>query len=422
MKRKMRSCMSGVFAGVAFLVVLGVGAKPASAEELAEEKCGNVICEFDKEYTNEWGWIDVGFVLKDEEGNPLPYESCDISVGGDEMIKSPDVVDYYNQIHWTSTDEDGRLEFVILQYGHGDEVVTLRVETNGTVIEKEIYCIDPVKNVPRTPTVLFEQVWFDEYSSVKMSWEFQADADLFVIERKMDDGAYEVIGDTITKNYTDGNLRSGHTYTYRVYAQNYLGNSEMSEEFCLTYVKPLEHLGRLVVDETDILVGESTTLTFRIMPDCLLLAGQTIDLEVYDGAELVGRTVLMDDGAYTNGDMLRRDGNFHGKITIEESVEKELVIRATAEVDFGKEKKVLYSANEVCVNVCKQLPGKEADLFGIFEIAGESFSKDEIADMLEVDDFVSDLVKEGTGFVKRFLMNRWYGIVKTFLQMASYIF
>lgn len=324
---------------------------------------GNVIFEFDREYTDEWGYIEVCFGLKDEEGTPLTGVSCFLSVDGDAVIKSPQVADSYGPVQEIETDEEGKAEFLILSSGHGDSILVLKIETeDGDVIEKEIYCIDPVKDVPKTPKVSI----LHESDNVDLNWEYQADAEEFIIERKVDNGTYQKYGSRVTTSFRDTEIKSGHIYFYRVYARNYLGYSEKTEEFCVEHVAPMENLGKLIVDQTDVITGESSTLTFQITPDYILLPGQGIELVVYDGNEIVGKTVLLDDGAVSNGDTMWRDGIYTGKITIMENEAKELLFRAAAEINFCGKKQVIYSANDVRVNVFNQLT--EDDVLDFFDV------------------------------------------------------
>ena len=80
------------------------------------EDYGDKLFVFDREYTDEWGWIEVCFWLKDKEGNPLPGEWCELVVDEEDvMIKSPMVVDYYNTVQFAVTDEEGKVEFIILE-------------------------------------------------------------------------------------------------------------------------------------------------------------------------------------------------------------------------------------------------------------------------------------------------------------------
>lgn len=336
------------------------------------EYVGKAIFEFEREYTNEWGNFEVCFGLKDEEGNPLTDINCVLNVEGNAVIKSPQIADDYGQIQEIITDEEGKAKFFIISEGHGDSIIKLKIETeNGDTIEKEIYCIDPVKEVPNTPKVSV----LHESDNIDLNWTYQADAEEYFIERKVDDGAYQEYGNTVTTSFSDTEIKSGHTYSYRVYAKNYLGYSEKTEEFFVAHVTSMENLGELIVDQMDVYTGESTTLTFQISPRYSLLPGQSIDLVVYDGNEIVGKTVLLDDGAVSNGDNIWRDGVFTGQITIMEDVEKELLFRATAEISFCGKKQMISSANDVRVNVFDYLTEENAmDFVNILEKSEEILS------------------------------------------------
>ena len=132
------------------------------------EDYGDKLFVFDREYTDEWGWIEVCFWLKDKDGNPLPGEWCELVVDEDDvMIKSPMVVDYYNTVQDAVTDEEGKVEFIILeQRGDGDRELNLTISTYNSRHTEKIYCVDPVRTVPAKPEVTVE---LKEY--IKLSWE-----------------------------------------------------------------------------------------------------------------------------------------------------------------------------------------------------------------------------------------------------------
>lgn len=194
---------------------------------LIPEDYGEDIFVFDREYTNEWGRIEVCFWLKDKDGNPLAGEWCELLVDEDDvMIKSPLVVDYYNTWQDAVTDEEGKVEFVILeQRGDGDRELNLTITTSNSRHTEKICCVDPVRTVSKKPEVTVEQT---EY--IKLSWEWDYDARLYCVERKVNNGEYELIWEqSYEGECRDYDVKPGNMYHYRVYGKNHAGNSEMCE-------------------------------------------------------------------------------------------------------------------------------------------------------------------------------------------------
>jgi len=194
---------------------------------------GDDIFVFDREYTDEWAWIEVCFWLKDKDGNPLVNEWCELLVDEDYvMIKSPLVVDYYDTRQDAVTDEEGKVEFIILeQWGDGDRELNLTITTLNSRHTEKIYCVDPVRTVPTKPEVIVQQT---EY--IKLSWEKDYDARWYYIERKVNDGEYELIEKTDLYDwYGDYEVEPGNTYYYRVYGGNHVGYGEACE-VCVPFV------------------------------------------------------------------------------------------------------------------------------------------------------------------------------------------
>ena len=146
---------------------------PTPAPTSVPEDYGDEIFVFDREYTDEWAWIEVCFWLKDKDGNPLADEWCELLVDEDfVMIKSPLVVDYYDTRQDAVTDEEGKVEFIIMeQWGDGDRELNLTITTENSRHTEKIYCVDPVRTVPSKPEVTAQQT---EY--IRISWEKYYDA------------------------------------------------------------------------------------------------------------------------------------------------------------------------------------------------------------------------------------------------------
>lgn len=193
------------------------------------EDYGDKLFVFDREYTDEWGWIEVCFWLKDKDGNPLPGEWCELVVDEDDvMIKSPMVVDYYNTVQFAVTDEEGKVEFIILeQREDGDRELNLTISTYNSRHTEKIYCVDPVRTVPAKPEVTVE---LKEY--IKLSWEWDFDARQYYVERRVNDGEYEPVefhGGFYSPWYVDDDIIPGNSYHYRVYGGNHVGTGEVCE-------------------------------------------------------------------------------------------------------------------------------------------------------------------------------------------------
>lgn len=193
------------------------------------EDYGDKLFVFDREYTDEWGWIEVCFLLKDKEGNPLPGEWCELVVDEEDvMIKSPMVVDYYNTVQFAVTDEEGKVEFIILeQREDGDRELNLTISTYNSRHTEKIYCVDPVRTVPAKPEVTVE---LKEY--IKLSWEWDFDARQYYVERRVNDGEYELVESRFTYSstwYVDDDIIPRNTYHYRVYGGNHVGTGEVCE-------------------------------------------------------------------------------------------------------------------------------------------------------------------------------------------------
>lgn len=193
------------------------------------EDYGDKLFVFDREYTDEWGWIEVCFWLKDKDGNPLPGEWCELVVDEDDvMIKSPMVVDYYNTVQDAVTDEEGKVEFIILeQRGDGDRELNLTISTYNSRHTEKIYCVDPVRTVPAKPEVTVE---LKEY--IKLSWEWDFDARQYYVERRVNDGEYELVESRFTYSstwYVDDDIIPRNSYHYRVYGGNHVGTGEVCE-------------------------------------------------------------------------------------------------------------------------------------------------------------------------------------------------
>lgn len=212
------------------------------------EDYGDDIFVFDREYTNEWAWIEVCFWLKDADGNPIADELCELEVNGRTMIKSPMVVDYYDSRLFAVTDEEGKAEFIVLeQKEDGDTVIDLVITTSDSRHTEKIYCVDPVRTVPTKPEVTVQQT---EY--IKLSWEKDYDARWYYIERRVNDGEYELVEKTDLYDwYSDSDVKSGNTYYYRVYGGNYAGYSEVCE-VCVPFIAPMEDLGELKVNDVEV--------------------------------------------------------------------------------------------------------------------------------------------------------------------------
>lgn len=193
------------------------------------EDYGDKLFVFDREYTDEWGWIEVCFWLKDKDGNPLPGEWCELVVDEDDvMIKSPMVVDYYNTVQFAVTDEEGKVEFIILeQREDGDRELNLTISTYNSRHTEKIYCVDPVRTVPAKPEVTVE---LKEY--IKLSWEWDFDARQYYVERRVNDGEYELVESRFTYSstwYVDDDIIPRNSYHYRVYGGNHVGTGEVCE-------------------------------------------------------------------------------------------------------------------------------------------------------------------------------------------------
>lgn len=193
------------------------------------EDYGDKLFVFDREYTDEWGWIEVCFWLKDKEGNPLPGEWCELVVDEEDvMIKSPMVVDYYNTVQFAVTDEEGKIEFIILeQREDGDRELNLTISTYNSRHTEKIYCVDPVRTVPAKPEVTVE---LKEY--IKLSWEWDFDARQYYVERRVNDGEYELVESRFTYSstwYVDDDIIPRNSYHYRVYGGNHVGTGEVCE-------------------------------------------------------------------------------------------------------------------------------------------------------------------------------------------------
>lgn len=194
------------------------------------ENYGEDIFVFEREYTDEWAWIEVCFWIKDKDGNPLPGKWCELLVDQEYvMIKSPLVVDYYDIRQDAVTDEEGKVEFILLeQREDGDRELNLTVTTLDSRHTEKIYCVDPVKTVPVKPEVTVEQK--KEY--IKLSWERDYDARKYYVERKVNNGEYELVEKWYTAHngdYIDYDVKSGNTYYYRVYGGNHVGAGEVCE-------------------------------------------------------------------------------------------------------------------------------------------------------------------------------------------------
>lgn len=193
------------------------------------EDYGDKLFVFDREYTDEWGWIEVCFWLKDKEGNPLPGEWCELVVDEEDvMIKSPMVVDYYNTVQFAVTDEEGKIEFIILeQREDGDRELNLTISTYNSRHTEKIYCVDPVRTVPAKPEVTVE---LKEY--IKLSWEWDFDARQYYVERRVNDGEYELVENRFAYPstwYVDDDIIPRNSYHYRVYGGNHVGTGEVCE-------------------------------------------------------------------------------------------------------------------------------------------------------------------------------------------------
>lgn len=193
------------------------------------EDYGDKLFVFDREYTDEWGWIEVCFWLKDKEGNPLPGEWCELVVDEEDvMIKSPMVVDYYNTVQFAVTDEEGKIEFIILeQREDGDRELNLTISTYNSRHTEKIYCVDPVRTVPAKPEVTVE---LKEY--IKLSWEWDFDARQYYVERRVNDGEHELVESRFTYSstwYVDDDIIPRNSYHYRVYGGNHVGTGEVCE-------------------------------------------------------------------------------------------------------------------------------------------------------------------------------------------------
>jgi len=86
-------------------------------------------------------------------------------------------------------------------------------------------------SLPAAPSSLHASVL--ETGVIRLSWQDNSNNETgFVIEKKTDSGSFEIAG-TVEKNitsYTDSGVTAGHSYTYRVRAQNPLGSSGYSNQ------------------------------------------------------------------------------------------------------------------------------------------------------------------------------------------------
>ncbi|MBR6535874.1 MAG: hypothetical protein IKT67_01625 [Lachnospiraceae bacterium] len=194
------------------------------------EDYGEDVFVFDREYTEEWAWIEVCFWIKDKNGNPLSDKWCELLVDEDfVMIKSPLVVDYYDTRQEAVTDEEGKVEFILLeQREDGDRELNLTITTLNSRHTEKIYCVDPVRTVPAKPEVTVEQ----KKECIELRWERDYDARKYYVERKVNDGEYELVEKWYTAHngdYIDYDVTSGNTYHYRVYGGNHVGAGEGCE-------------------------------------------------------------------------------------------------------------------------------------------------------------------------------------------------
>ncbi|MBQ9766940.1 MAG: hypothetical protein IJW37_02395 [Lachnospiraceae bacterium] len=331
---------------------------PTPAPTSVPEDYGDEIFVFDREYTDEWAWIEVCFWLKDKDGNPLADEWCELLVDEDYvMIKSPLVVDYYDTRQDAVTDEEGKVEFIIMeQWGDGDRELNLTITTRNSRHTEKIYCVDPVRTVPSKPEVTVQQT---EY--IRLGWEKDYDARWYYIERKVNDGEYELIKKTDLYDwYGDYDVKSGNTYYYRVYGGNHAGYGEACEIY-VPYVTPMEDLGELKVNVAEVFVNEETMLYFSIRPEAGLFPGQELTLLWYEGEELVNSIPICDDGSYQDG--IVADGYFERAVLLEEAEEKTYTVRAKLDYSVNGESRTLYSANDVEINVFSRLTEEQAEEF-----------------------------------------------------------
>jgi hypothetical protein len=80
--------------------------------------------------------------------------------------------------------------------------------------------------LPSSPTSL--QLTLTSDTEINLSWSDNSNNELgFIIEKKTDTGSFTQLASlgANTKNFTDGSVSTGHTYTYRVRAYNHFGNS-----------------------------------------------------------------------------------------------------------------------------------------------------------------------------------------------------
>jgi hypothetical protein len=111
-------------------------------------------------------------------------------------------------------------------------IVAVGDDTNSSVSET----VSVTTNTPEAPANLELKVI--DANKVTLTWDDNSNNEsLFIIERKTDTGEFVELDNQVAANtvtYTDTGLSSTSVYAYRVYAYNYLGDSEYTNEVLIS--------------------------------------------------------------------------------------------------------------------------------------------------------------------------------------------
>lgn len=306
----------------------------------------SVEYEFEQDESN-----DIVLTVTDIYGNPVTNTKC--------IISAPGLLEIQDEV---TTDSNGKAVITISALEDiSEESIVLTAETENGIKGSTTLLFKINNNPPDAPVVLASK----ENGNIILRWEPISNASYYSVRRKSTGESYKFLREYLTESFfADGDLISGNTYSYCVTASNDYGESVASSEVVIDYTKPMNDLGTLSADKYSVYTNQSSTIIFKVAPEGRLANNASINLGLTDESGNVLSTVvqLRDDGNISNGDDIKTDGVYSGKITINETAEKVLRYKAFVSTSINDSIVSLSSENTIEINVIAQLSTEQISL------------------------------------------------------------